>query len=185
MNLAGFLAHVVDQLDAVGVDYMIGGSVASSIYGEPRTTRDIDIVVAVDDTSLRDLFARFDRTLVYIDEPADDQPVRAGQMFNLLDTDGGWKVDLVVRKSRPFSIAEFVRRQRQEVLGVAAWVASVEDVILSKLEWAARSGSSRQIDDVRGIVAVQGERLDVEYLRKWAPPLQVDALLESCLAGDD
>ena len=185
MSLASFLAHVVDQLDAVGVDFMIGGSVASSIYGEPRTTRDVDIVVAVDDTSLRDLFARFDRTRVYIDEPADDQPVRAGQMFNLLDMDGGWKVDLVVRKGRPFSIAEFARRQRQEVLGVASWVASVEDVILTKLEWAARSGSSRQIDDVRGIVAVQGDQLDLDYLRTWATSLQVDALLESCLAGDD
>lgn len=185
MSLAGFLSEVVDQFEAAGIEYMIGGSVASSIYGEPRTTRDIDIVVAVDDTSLRDLFARFDRTLVYIDEPTDDQPIQAGQMFNLLDMKGGWKVDLVVRKQRPFSIAEFARRQRQEVLGVLAWVASVEDVILTKLEWAARSGSSRQIDDVRGIVTVQGDQLDVEYLRAWAQHLQVDALLESCLAGGE
>ncbi len=97
MSLATFLSEVVDTLDATGVEYMIGGSVASSIFGEPRTTRDIDIVVAVDDTSLRDLFGRFDRSLVYIDEPA--------HVFNLLDLRGGWKVDLVVRKSRPFSLS--------------------------------------------------------------------------------
>ena len=185
MSLATFLSDVVDALDAAGVEYMIGGSVASSIFGEPRTTRDIDIVVAVDDTSLRDLFGRFDREHVYIDEPADDEPIRAGQMFNLLDLRGGWKVDLVVRKSRPFSVVEFGRRQQLDVLGVTAWVASVEDVILTKLEWAALSGSSRQIDDVRGIVAVQGEALDVAYLRNWADQLQVDASLESCLSGSE
>ena len=185
MSLATFLSEVVDRFDAAAVEYMIGGSVASSIYGEPRTTRDIDIVVAVDDSSLRNLFGRFDRDHVYIDEPASDEPIRAGQMFNLLDLRGGWKVDLVVRKSRPFSVVEFSRRQRLEVLGVTAWVASVEDVILTKLEWAARSGSSRQIDDVRGIVAVQGATLDVTYLRYWADQLQVGASLESCLSGGE
>lgn len=185
MSLALFLAEIVDKFEAAGVEYMIGGSVASSIYGEPRTTRDVDIVIAVDDTSLRELFQRFDRDLVYIDEPTHDQPIRAGQMFNLLDLRGGWKVDLVVRKNRPFSVVEFGRRQQLNVLGVTAWVASVEDVILTKLEWAALSGSSRQIDDVRGIVAVQGEALDVAYLRNWADQLQLGASLESCLSGGE
>lgn len=182
MTLAGLLSHVVEQFEAAAVEYMIGGSVASSIYGEPRTTRDVDIVVAGDDATLRELFQRFDRERVYIDEPADDQPIRAGQMVCLLDLHSGWKADLIVRSNRPFSVAEFSRRQRMDVLGVAAWVASVEDVILTKLEWAARSGSSQQIDDVRGIVAVQGDTLDVDHLRRWARPLQVGELLESCLS---
>jgi len=64
MSLSGFLAKVIDNLEAAGVEYMIGGSVASSIYGEPRTTRDVDIVAAVDEASLSNLFQRFDRELV-------------------------------------------------------------------------------------------------------------------------
>lgn len=184
MSLSGFLAKVIDNLEAAGVEYMIGGSVASSIYGEPRTTRDIDIVAAVDEASLSNLFQRFDRELVYIDEPTPGLPIRAGQMFNLLDLRDGWKVDLVVRRDRPFSLVEFARRQRLQLLGVTAWVASPEDVILTKLEWAVRSGSSRQVDDVRGIVAVQGDALDVAYLRSWATALAVGEQLESCLTDD-
>lgn len=87
-----------------------------------------------------------------------------GQTFNLLDLHGGWKVDLVIRKDRPFSEVEFGRRQQLLVLGVPAMVASIEEVVLTKLEWAKISGSSRQIDDALGIVAVQHLTLDLPYL---------------------
>lgn len=181
MTLAEFLAEVVQQLEHASIEYMIGGSVASSIYGDPRTTRDIDMVVEVTEASLRALFGAVDRSVVYIDEPPSGQPIIAGQMFNLLDLRGGWKVDLIVRKARPFSEIEFARRRRLVVLGVMASMASAEDVLLTKLEWAVRSGSSRQVDDARGIVAVQGSSLDLEYLRRWAPELGVEDLLELVL----
>lgn len=181
MTLAEFVADVVRRLEAASIEYMIGGSVASSIYGEPRTTRDIDIVVEVTSESLASLFAALDRSRMYVDEPPTGQPVLAGQIYNLLDIQGGWKADLVVRKARPFSVVEFARRARRDVLGTAAMVASVEDVVLTKLEWSLVSGSSRQVDDARGIVAVQGDRLDLEYLQRWATELGVIELLESVL----
>lgn len=181
MTLAEFLADVVERLDRAGIEYMIGGSVASSIYGQPRTTRDIDIVLEVDEVSLRRLLGALDHDLVYVDEPLPDQPVHAGQMFNLLDLAGGWKVDLIIRKDRRSSETEFSRRQRLNVLGVSAMVASAEDVVLTKLEWAARSGSSRQIDDARGIADVQGSTLDLAYLRRWAAELGLVDLLEQVL----
>lgn len=183
MTLAEFLAEVIDKLERSSIDYMIGGSVASSIYGEPRTTRDIDIVVEVSASSLRNLFADFDRGLVYIDEPGADEEILGGRMFNLLDLQGGWKVDLVIRKDRLFSKVEFGRRQQLLVLGVPAMVASVEDVVLTKLEWAKLSGSARQVDDALGIVAVQQPGLDLPYLRKWATELDVSELLERVLTG--
>lgn len=182
MTLAEFLAIVVRRLDAAGVEYMIGGSVASSIYGEPRTTRDIDIIVEVHDQSLRSLFADFDRNDVYIDEPSPSQKIVPGQMFNLLDIRGGWKVDLVVKKERPFSAAEFIRRRQLNVWGIPAMIASPEDVLLTKLEWSMLSGSSRQIDDARGIVAIQRDTLDIAYLRHWAPALGVTEMLDEILA---
>ncbi len=151
MTLARFLSHVVGHLESAAIDYMIAGSIASSVYGEPRTTRDIDIVVEVENTALLALFDAFDRETIYIDEPAAGVLVGPGQMFNLIDLRGGWKVDVML--------------------------ASVEDVLLAKLEWSAQSGSTRQLDDVRGIIAVQRELLDLEYLRRWAAELGVEATL--------
>ena len=177
MTLAGFLSQVVGRLESAAIEYMIAGSVASSVYGEPRTTRDIDIVVAVEGTALLALFDAFDRELVYIDEPAAGALVGPGQMFNLIDLQGGWKVDLMVKKDRPFSSAEFARKRRVDVLGVNVMLASAEDVLLAKLEWSAQSGSTRQLEDARGIVAVQRDLLDLEYLRRWAPELGVEAAL--------
>lgn len=183
MTLAEFLAVVVKQLDDALIEYMIAGSVASSIHGEPRTTRDIDIVIEVTEASLRALFSSLDRNAIYVDEQqSEQQGVAAGDMFNLLDMHGGWKVDLIVRKARSFSKVEFARRRRADVFGVSVMVATAEDVVLSKLEWAARSGSSRQVDDARGIVAVQGWALDREYLRLWAAELGVSELLAGILA---
>jgi hypothetical protein len=181
MTLPELLALVVRQLESTGIDYMIGGSVASSIYGEPRTTRDIDIVIEVGSESLRSLFATFDRSAVYIDDPLPHQHVASGQMFNVLDIVGGWKVDLVIKKARPFSITEFDRRRHLDVLGVEAMVASPEDVLLTKLEWSLLSRSSRQLDDARGIVAVQRDSLDLAYLRRWGAELGVADLLDSIL----
>ena len=180
MTLAEFLAVVVKHLDDASIEYMIAGSVASSIHGEPRTTRDIDIVIEVTEDSLRALFSSLDRVAVYV-ETQPGQRFAAGDMFNLLDLHGGWKVDLIVRKDRAFSGVEFARRQHADVLGVSVMVATAEDVILTKLEWAARSGSSRQVDDARGIVAVQGRALDREYLRRWAAELGVSELLGGIL----
>ncbi len=185
MTLEEFVADVVGRLEATSIEYMIGGSVASSIYGEPRTTRDVDIVVEVSPESLASLFAQFDRSRIYVDEPPNGQAVIAGQMYNLLDTHSGWNANLVVRKAREFSVIEFARRTSRDVLGTAAMVASAEDVLLTKLEWSLASGSSRQVDDARGIVVVQGDRLDGEYLRRWADELGVAELLERVLRSSE
>ncbi len=181
MTLAEFLAEVVGHLDRLSIDYMIGGSTASSVYGEPRTTRDVDIVVEVDATSLHALFDSFDPAAVYADRIPFVDDVSPGQMFNLIDLRGGWKIDLVVRKDRPFSEVEFGRRRPVEVLGCIVMMATAEDVLLAKLEWFAMSGSTRQLDDARGIVRVQGDRLDLDHLRTWAEQLGVSATLDEVL----
>jgi hypothetical protein len=182
MTLAEFLAWVVGHFDRLSIGYMVGGSTASSVYGEPRTTRDIDIVVEVDGESLRRLFDSFDPAAVYIDSPSSMEHVAPGQMFNVIHLVSGWKVDLVIRKDRPFSEVEFSRRRPADVLGSRVMVASAEDVLLAKLEWAAMSGSTRQVDDARGIVRVQGGRLDFEHLQFWADQLGVRAALDEVLA---
>jgi hypothetical protein len=139
-------------------------------------------VVEVDVDSLRLLFESFDPATVYIDSPATIEEVSPGQMFTLIDLVGGWKVDLVIRKDRPFSTVEFERRRPAELLGSRVMVASAEDVLLAELEWAAMSGSTRQVDDARGIVRVQGDVLDLDHLQFWADQLGVRAALDEVLA---
>ena len=97
--------------------------------------------------------------------------------------DSGWKADLILRKERSFSRAEFERRQRAEIAGVATFVATAEDTIVAKLEWARAGESERQLRDVIGILEVSGERLDREYLARGIAELGLQALWDRASAG--
>lgn len=95
-------------------------------------------------------------------------------MFNIVDFASGWKVDLIVRKNRPFSRAEFDRRVRTTLLEVPVFIASAEDTIVAKLEWSKMAGGSdRQRRDVAGIVAAHGGDLDRAYIERWALDLDL------------
>ena len=106
---------------------------------------------------------------------AQDAETRRGQ-FNVIDAATGWKADLIVQKARPFSVMEFSRRQPAHLLGMEVFVASPEDVVLSKLEWALRGGSERQLEDAAAVLGVQGDRLDAAYIEHWAERLGVGEL---------
>jgi hypothetical protein len=103
-------------------------------------------------------------------------------MFNIIDTVNGWKVDLILRKARPFSREEFTRRRPAELMGVTTWVVSPEDSILSKLEWTKGRQSSMQLQDALHMLILQWDKLDFEYLRRWARQLEIvkelDGLIE-------
>lgn len=90
----------------------------------------------------------------------------------------GWKADLIVRKRRVFSEVEFGRRVRASLLGMDLWIATAEDTIIAKLEWAKRASSDRQLRDVAGIVAVQGGDLDTAYIVRWVRRLGLADLWE-------
>ncbi len=94
-------------------------------------------------------------------------------MFNVIDHATGWKVDLIIRKSRPFSIQEFGRRQSVDLHGVFLFVASLEDAIISKLEWAKLAQSRRQIEDAAAILRARWNDLDQSYLEKWITELSL------------
>ncbi|MBS2020601.1 MAG: hypothetical protein JST00_47545 [Deltaproteobacteria bacterium] len=96
-------------------------------------------------------------------------------MFNVIDLVSGWKVDLILRKNRAFSRAEFARRIEMSVLGVSVFVASAEDTIVAKLEWSKQSGGSeRQRRDVAGILANASETLDRAHIEQWVRELDLD-----------
>ncbi|MFZ5890249.1 MAG: hypothetical protein ACOY0T_04195 [Myxococcota bacterium] len=88
--------------------------------------------------------------------------------------DSGWKIDFILRKSRSFSVEEFERRQQADLLGTRLFVASAEDVIVSKLEWAKLGESERQIRDVAGILKTKSDALDYRYIERWVISLGLE-----------
>ena len=171
MSLAELLATTIARLEHAGVPYMITGSVASSYHGEPRATRDLDIVIDPDPGGLARLVGDLEAGGLYVDAEAADRALADRTQFNAIDAGTGWKVDFLVRKDRPFSRQEFARRLRANLLGVSGWIASPEDTIVAKLEWAAAGGSERQLTDVAAMLDIGGDSLDLAYVRRWVADL--------------
>jgi len=181
-----FLRVLTELLEQVGVPYMLAGSVASSYHGEPRATQDIDLVVALTLGSVRRLFAQLDQERFYMDRDTAMSAVRSRSQFNIIDMESGWKCDLIIVKGHEFAQTEFKRRVRVDLEGVPVWVASAEDVVLSKLVWAKRSGgSARQHRDARSVLGTASSELDRDYLRRWAAELGVAAELSALESPGD
>ena len=175
VTAAELLATIVAHLDAAGIAHMLAGSMASSFHGEPRSTQDIDLVIDPDPQSLTRFVEGLDPRRFYVSDA--QTALRHRSQFNVIDTKTGWKVDLIIRKDRPFSREEFARRQTVDLLGVTAHLATAEDTILAKLEWAQAGGSERQVADVVAMLAIGGNALDDTYLDRWATELGVSDLL--------
>lgn len=133
MSQSDLLERIVALLQRAEIPLMLTGSLASSYYGEPRSTHDIDVVI---DPTLPQLDAFLEGLgdEYYVNEATARHALRHRSMFNVIDYASGWKVDLFVRRDHPFSVEEFERRRPSEVLGVSVLIASPEDVILSKLQ---------------------------------------------------
>ena len=171
VTFADLLAHVISGLDRAGIPYMVTGSLASSYHGEPRATRDVDIVVDPTPIALARLVDDLLAADFYVDAEAAQTALAERTQFNAIGPDAS-KVVFIIRKDRPFSIEEFGRREPADLLGTPGFVATAEDLVIAKLEWAAATDSERQRRDVAGIVAVSAQ-LDVAYVEQWASALGV------------
>ena len=179
-DVAGALRAVVDALERLNVDYVLVGSVAAAAWGVVRSTRDADLVAFMDSNHLRAMLAGLDRREFYVPEDFADSAVRSGGSFNVLHLTGGGKVDIFVPVSGDsFAQSRLSRRVRAEVLGVRAWMATPEDVLLAKLRWRLESRSEMQWRDCIEIAA--SNQLDLQYLNRWAPTLGVEVDLAELL----
>lgn len=174
MTQAQLLASIGDRLDAAGIPYMVVGSVAGSFHGEPRTTVDIDIVIDPTAGALRAFVDSLPRSEFYVDENAAAEAFTRRTSFNVIEQDSGGKVDLLVRRDRPFSRTEFERRLHASVFGRETPIATAEDTIIAKLEWAVAGESERQFRDVARILSVSGDSLDRAYLARWLSELGLE-----------
>jgi hypothetical protein len=182
------LRRLLDVLNSLGIPFLIGGSLASSIHGVPRATMDVDLVADLSPERITDLAKELGGEF-YVDAEALRSALRAGRSFNLIHYASSYKFDIFPLLADRFQQTEFGRREvvRVDLSGTGVLefpVATAEDTILSKLSWYRAGGeaSTRQWDDVLGILRARGTRLDFDYLREWARYLRVEDLFERALA---
>ena len=169
------LRRIVGALSSAGIPFMLTGSFAAAYHGAPRATLDIDLVIDATEPQLRTLVATLTQAGQYISLDAALEARRVEGLFNVIDPLSGWKVDLIIRKDRAFSREEFARRLPVTFDEIQLSIASIEDVILSKLEWARLGGSARQLEDVAALLRISEGDLDLRYLRRWISALDVAA----------
>jgi hypothetical protein len=180
------LLPVVEALEELGVRYRVGGSVASSALGVPRSTLDVDIACELGLAHVARFAARL-RERYYVDADMISDAIRRRATFNLVHLATMLKVDVFIRKSRAFDVQSFervVRKPLDVAEGARSFdVTTAEDIILYKLEWYRLGNeiSERQWLDLVGVLKVQASAIDVAYLRQWARELRVEDLLERAL----
>ena len=167
-----FLARLAAKLTDAGIPHMVVGSFASSFHGVPRSSQDLDLVIDPGAESLRRFLRDLPAEEYYADWEAAMEALRMRGQFNVIDMATAWKADLIVRKARPFSVEEMARRKKGDLLGVPVFVASPEDTLISKLEWALLGGGSElQLRDAAGIAHLRGVALDRAYIERWVAEL--------------
>ena len=177
---------VTEALESLGVRYLVGGSFASTVHGDPRRTADTDLVAELRQEHVHPLVEALGAAF-YADDRMIRDAITHRRGFNLVHLATMFKVDVFVSRRRTFDHEQMKRRIKQAVVSDperTVYIATAEDVILAKLEWYRLGGdvSERQWRDVLGVVQVQGQRLDRAYLRHWAAELGVIDLLERALA---
>jgi hypothetical protein len=187
MSLAEPIAvtlEVASGLEELGLDYVVGGSVASSLHGIPRATQDIDIVVVLPGKHVDGFVERFESSF-YVDRDMVMDAIQRRASFNIIHLATMYKVDVFVADRSDLVREELSRRLAIE-LGEpprTVWVCSAEDIVLQKLDWYEQGNriSDRQWLDVLGVLKVQGAKLDLAYLRRWANARGLSNLLEKAL----
>lgn len=186
LHIISALEPVVTALDKLGVQYYIGGSVASSAYGIARATLDIDMVTDLKRDHVHTLVEMLEPEY-YIDEEMILEAIQRQATFNIIHLETMIKVDVFISKNTAYHIESFQRRKKdtlsEEQKDIEYYLVSPEDIILNKLDWYRIGGhvSETQWRDVLGVLKVQKNLLDILYLRNWASKLELSDLLEKAL----
>ena len=176
---------VTGVFEKLGIPYLIGGSLASTLYGMVRTTQDSDIIAQMRPEHVRSFVSALEADF-YMDQEIIAESIQHNSSFNIIHRDTMFKVDVFIPSPRPFLRSQLSRAQKQTFMfetQMTAKFASPEDIILSKLEWYRMGGevSDRQWRDVLGVLKTRTGELDLGYLRDWAKELKVSDLLERAL----
>ena len=168
---------VIAALAAEGVPYMLTGSLASNLYGIPRSTNDADFVLQIDAGGLGALRARLEPALRW--EARLSFETVTSTTRQILEVPGiGFRIELFFLTDDPHDAERFARRRRVPALGREVYVPSAEDVVITKLRWSRQGQRNKDRDDVRAVVAASGDRLDWDYVHRWCDVHGTRALLD-------
>lgn len=183
MNPLEILIHVARSFENIGAQYVFVGSIASSHHGLPRATNDVDLVSDLSLAQVAAFIEAFEKDF-YIDEMSVRRALETSRSFNLIHFESSLKVDVFSPARNGFGRQSLVRRQAELVdESHRVFIATAEDTVLAKLDWFVKGGgtSDRQWSDIAGIIKVQDDKLDLDYLREWAGRLKVEDLLRRVL----
>jgi len=178
-DLLTVFSNLIKSLDEIKIEYMLVGSLASMVYGEPRMTKDFDLVIEIKPKDLKKFYEFFDLKDYYVPpyEVLSQELLNSGS-FNLIHHESGYKIDFMFRKNNAHSIEEFNRKTKLDIIdGVKTYIASPEDVIIKKLLFFKEGLSQKHIEDIKGILA--NTELDYVYLNKWLDNLNLVELWKS------
>lgn len=178
MELEDTLKKTAKILEKLKIPYLVTGGVAIVVWGRPRFTADIDIIIELKKEKVKQLVS----TLLkegYVDENAVKEALRYKSEFNFIDNKTGLKVDFWILSSSAFDRSRLKRAVVRKIFGQGVFFSSPEDLILKKLLWFNESRSSRQLEDIHSVLAIIKDQLDYNYLKKWAKKQKtLDLLLE-------
>lgn len=180
MSIGDLLRRITSALDHAQIPHMLTGSFASTYFGAIRSTQDIDILIEAREDQIHVLMQNLAAANFYSPLDAALSACQSNSMFNVLDHTTGWKIDFILRKNRPFSREEFARRRLATLENVPVFVATAEDVIISKLEWSKLGQSYRQMEDAAKVFKSQQRTLDKSYVEKWTHDLGLEQQWNEC-----
>ncbi len=177
MNIEDSFLAVVDALEELAIPYMIVGSISSSYYGIARPTQDADFVIALGSESMGPITMRLGRQF-RVDPQMSFETVTMSRRF-VADVIGTpFKIEFFLLRDDPHDQERFRRRQRVSLLDRQIWLPTAEDVIVTKLLRGLSAARSKDRDDVRDVIAIQGERIDWDYVHGWCEQQGTRALLD-------
>lgn len=175
VNPSELLRHLTATFDDLGIRYFITGSVATTMYGEPRMTQDVDVVADLGMGQIKAFRRHFPEESFYLSDDAMREAIAHAGQFSIIDMASGFKADVMVAERSRLNESRFKRRRQLRVEGEDRdyCFSSPEDVILKKMEFYAEGESDKHLRDIRGILKMMGETLDRACIDEWAAKLRL------------
>lgn len=178
MRPTDVLSVFAPPLLASGVEWMVAGGVAAIVYGEPRFTQDLDVVVAMSPARATDFAARFPETAFYcapVDVIAEEATREAFGHFNVLHLETDARADVYLAGTDPLAHRGLANKRHVTIAGLTVPIAPPEYVILHKLRFRQMGASERHLRDVRAMLRVLGGDVDVARLQSDADAMGLGA----------
>lgn len=183
MEQADLLQMAIETLERLQIPYLVCGSVASGAFGEPRMTRDIDIVIDLRFGKVSELCDAFPAPEFFVTKDSAIAAIRSAKQFNVVHPASGNKIDFMISRDDQWSKSQMQRRQRAKLFGsVEGYASSAEDIIISKMMYYHEGGSEKHLRDITGILSLRADQVDRDYIAHWATRLKVAEVWSAVLS---